>query len=68
MKTYKIVYFGSSRGNKASALYEEVISEEEYRQLTDVDMQEHDRMAQEAAEDFFGVSGWVEIVEELNDE
>lgn len=63
MKQYKISYLGSSRGNKASVLHEEVISEEEYRQLTDLDMQEHDNLAQQTAEEYFEVAGWVEITE-----
>lgn len=51
MKQYKISYFGSSRGNKAIVLHEEVISKEEYRQLTDLNMKEHDNIAQQTAEE-----------------
>lgn len=62
MKKYKIVYMGSCRGHTAGELYEEEISEEEYMRLTDEDMQEHKRNAQETADDHFGVIGRVEII------
>lgn len=68
MKTYKMTYYGSCRGHQAGALYEEVISEEDYQKLTASDIQEHEKMAQETAEDYFEIGGWVEITEVLEDE
>lgn len=63
MKKYKITYYGSCRGHQAGALYEEVLSEEEYKKLTVSDIHEHERMAQETAEDYFEVGGWVQFEE-----
>lgn len=68
MKKYKITYMGSCRGHKAGELYEELISEEDYQRLTAEDIQEHDKNAQETAEDYFEVGGWVEITEIFEEE
>lgn len=66
MKKYHIVYLGAVGGEQPIKLHREEISEADYLNLTQENVDELNANAYSLASDYFSVQGWVSIEVEDN--